>query len=337
MSTEDNNWDKSLEPLIKLLTHKKGVQTRQAAEVGKKVVTIFRGKEFMEYMTLQSNFTLIQRRCSDALSRVGAKDSINPEQAAALGELLVKNGFVARSVAKVVKIGKGGDESPEQVVKRKKWPEKVIRLPLTEQEFEQTSLYIILYEGSKTIQHALSFLAIIGVLVACMFPAWPVWAKIGVWYIVFWLSTSMLLILVVRMILYVCLWTVGIDFWWFPNILDEYAGIVDSFRPFYSIEKRNDGYGMMVIRFVSMGVIGVATWEFFQHNSWDDIKNFAQNGINDILDWGTDKLTALPQPKNNYLSIADIEKMTDETVTTATTAPMPEIYEEDLFDDMQEF
>ena len=195
---------------------------------------------------------------------------------------------------------------------------------------------VILYEGSKTWQHVFSAVAIVAVLVACMFPAWPVWAKIFVWYVVFWLSTGLLSILVIRMVLYVCLWTVGIDFWWFPNILDEYAGIVDSFRPFYSIERRKDGYGMTVIRIVAMGVIALATYEFGQHNSWDDIKNFAKNSISDILDWGTDKLTALPQPKNQYLSIADIEKMTTDEEGPATTSA-PEILEEDLFDEMQEF
>jgi translocation protein SEC62 len=153
----------------------------------------------------------------------------------------------------------------------------------------------------------------------------------------------MLVILVVRAVLFVCLWTVGIDFWLFPNILDEYAGVVDSFRPLYTVEKRQDGYGMTAIRLVSMVVIGLATWEFFQHNSWEDIKNFAQNSINDILDWGTDKLTALPQPKNQYLSLADIEKMTSENSTSEgakpTTIPGETVDEADeaLFDDMQEF
>lgn len=328
-------WDKVYEPLIKLIVHKKGVAVRQAAEVGKKVVSIFRGKDFVEFLTNKSNFANIQRRCGDALAMLESRPDkeLSLEQAKWLGDKLISNGFVARAVAKVMKVDPSKVKEGEEVeTKRKKWPEKIIRLPLTEQEFEPQSFYIILYEGSKTMQHVFSFAAIAGVLVACMFPAWPVWAKIAVWYVVFWLSSAMLAILVIRIVLYVCLWTVGIDFWWFPNILDEYAGIVDSFRPFYSVERRRDGYGMTGIRLVSMGVIALATYEFAQHNSWEDIRNFAQNSINDILDWGTDKLTALPQPKNQYLSIADIEKMTENT-------PEPPIVDDsaDLFDEMQEF
>ncbi len=329
--------DKSLEPLMKMVLHKKGCPVRQAAEVGKKMVNIYRGKDFVEFLTDPAHFANLSRRCPEALAHVGATSSITPEQAKQLGDLLVKEGFVARSVAKVVKVAPS-EESPEGTPqKRKKWPDKVIRLPLTEQEFEITSFYIVLYEGSKTFQHVLSLVAIALVLVACMFPAWPVWAKIFVWYVTFWLSASMLIILVVRMVLYVCIWTVGIDFWLFPNILDEYAGIVDSFKPLYSIERRKDGYGMTTIRLVSMVVIAAATYEFFQHNSWEDIRNFAQNSINDILDWGTDKLTALPQPKNNYLSLADIEKLADEEVAAQQATAAAAAFEEDLVDEMQEF
>ena len=319
-------WDKRLESLMKLLIHKKGLQQRQAAEVGKKVVTIFRGKDFVEFLTKQENFQNIVRRCPQLTKGV---DEISLEQATVWGNELINNGFVARAVGKVLKIDPSKIGENEDANRRKKWPEKILRLPLTEQEFEPASLYIVLYEGSKTMQHVFSALAIVGVLVACMFPAWPVWAKIAVWYVVFWMSSSLLAILVIRMVLYVCLWTVGVDFWWFPNILDEYAGIVDSFRPFYSFERRKDGYGMAVIRVVAMGVIALATYEFAQHNSWEDIRNFAKNSISDILDWGTDKLTALPQPKNQYLSIADIEKMTDTTIPPETV--------DDFFDEMQEF
>ena len=294
--------------------------------MGKKVVQIFRGKDFVEFLTSPSNFANINRRCGEAVTAAaGAKaEALTVDQAKALGAELMARGFVARSVAKVLKVApKEGEASPEAPAKRKKWPEKIIRVP--DEGFEPTSFYIILYEGSKTMQHVFSVVAILAVLLACMFPAWPAWAKIAVWYIVFWMSSAMLVILVVRMILYVCLWTVGVEFWWFPNILDEYAGIVDSFRPFYSIERRSDGYGMMVIRFVAMGLIGVASYEFAQHNSWEDIANFARNSVNDILDWGTDKLTALPQPKNQYLSIADIEKITgDDATTKPTTIPSGE-------------
>jgi hypothetical protein len=104
----------------------------------------------------------------------------------------------------------------------------------------------------------------------------------------------------------------------------------------YSLERRKDGYAMTAIRLVAMVVIGLATYEFAQHNSWEDIKNFARNSINDILEWGTDKLTALPQPKQQYLSLADIEKLGDENVTTIPKETI-ETVEEEFFDDMQEF
>jgi translocation protein SEC62 len=333
-------WDKTLEPLMKLLLHKKGVQVRSAAEVGRKVVQIFRGKDFTEF--LSNNSALLHRKCPELVK--SADQTISPERIKEIGDLLIQKGFIARSVAKVLKVAPQEEQQQESptkatVQKKKKWPEKIIRLSAEDQNFESAggSFYIVLYEGSKTMQHVFSAIAIGMVLLLCMFPAWPAWAKIAVWYVVFWLSTAMIVILVVRMILYVCVWTVGIDFWLFPNILDEYAGIIDSFKPLFSYESRRDGYAMLVIRLVSMVVIGLASYEFAQHNSWEDIKNFARNSINDILEWGTDKLTALPQPKQQYLSLADIEKLaTDEKPTTIPKETV-ETVEEEFFDDMQEF
>jgi len=333
----EKNWNKRYEPLMKLLLHKKGVPVRSAAEVGRKVVNIFRGKDFVDFVT--NNAQLVARKCPEALQSVGwtsKDDAITPEQIKALGDGLITHGFVARSIAKVLKVAPQEDNQETQV-KKKKWPEKIARVSPEDQTFEASgSFYIVLYEGSKTLQHVFSAIAIGLVLLLCMFPAWPAWAKIAVWYVVFWLSTAMVGILVVRAVLYVCLWTVGIDFWLFPNILDEYAGIIDSFKPLYSLERRKDGYAMTAIRLVAMVVIGLATYEFAQHNSWEDIKNFARNSINDILEWGTDKLTALPQPKQQYLSLADIEKLGDENVTTIPKETV-ETVEEEFFDDMQEF
>jgi translocation protein SEC62 len=325
-------WDKTYEPLMKLVLHKKGVPTRSAAEVGKKVVTIFRGKDFVEFLT--NHYSDVARRCPELMKSLGSSgtSSLSVEDIKKLGDNLLEKGFVARAVAKELKVAPKEDESPESKKtekKKKKWPEKIIRL-VDEYQFEPSSVYIVLYEGDKTIQHVFSAIAIVLVLVACMFPAWPAWAKIGAWYVVFSLSTAMFVILIVRMVLYVCLWTVGIDFWLFPNILDEYAGIVDSFRPLYTVEKRRDGYFMLVVRVLAMVIIYLATSEFAKHNSWEDIKNFARNSVNDILDWGIDKLTALPQPKQQYLSLADIEKMAEEAENPRPTTIPPEIVEEEI-------
>ena len=39
------NWDQNLEPLMKVIIGKKGVKVKDAAEVGKKKVSYFRGKD----------------------------------------------------------------------------------------------------------------------------------------------------------------------------------------------------------------------------------------------------------------------------------------------------
>ena len=39
--------------------------------------------------------------------------------------------------------------------------------------------YVITYESGTGLQHFLLALIIGGVLLACMFPVWPMWAKAG--------------------------------------------------------------------------------------------------------------------------------------------------------------
>ncbi|CDJ38426.1 translocation protein sec62, putative, partial [Eimeria tenella] len=65
--------------------------------------------------------------------------------------------------------------------KRPKWPK---RLEICQrQNFEENYFYCCLYEGSKRWQHFMLFCVVAFVLCICMFPAWPLKLKIGVWYI----------------------------------------------------------------------------------------------------------------------------------------------------------
>ena len=58
----------------------------------------------------------------------------------------------------------------------------------------------------------------------------------------------MLFIVVLRMVVFVIFWVVGFDFWIFPNFFDEYAGILDSFLPFYTFERRLDDLQALAVR-----------------------------------------------------------------------------------------
>jgi len=48
--------------------------------------------------------------------------------------------------------------------------------------------------------------------------------------------------------LYILIFPFGIDFWIFPNMFDDQAGIIDSFIPLLLINRREDGWAMFVFR-----------------------------------------------------------------------------------------
>jgi hypothetical protein len=57
--------------------------------------------------------------------------------------------------------------------------------------------------------------------------------KLGAWQVLVALSTSQMMIMVVRMTVYVLIWCVC-DLW--ILLKDEYLGILDSFKPFNAFE-----------------------------------------------------------------------------------------------------
>merc|ERR1719240_2451578 len=67
--------------------------------------------------------------------------------------------------------------------KPKRWPDRVKRVePKDSMSYDETFFYVIQYEGNTTLQHMMLGVVILMVLAGCMFPAWPLWAKFGMWY-----------------------------------------------------------------------------------------------------------------------------------------------------------
>merc|ERR1711904_279906 len=107
-------------------------------------------------------------------------------------------------------------------------------------------------------------MGIAGVLVAVMFPVWPMWAKIGIWYLSVIFLSIYFGLLILRTVIYTMFWIVGYDFWIFPNLNDEYCGFLDSFVPVYTWDKRADDVLMLFVRFGSLAIVSVAIGQIAQ-------------------------------------------------------------------------
>lgn len=329
---DEAEWDQDFEPLIKLLLGKKGIKTKSASEVGRKKVDYFRGKDFKKFV--QTSEDLLNKKCTAALKAAGVtldgKTPASDKDVERLGLELIQKSFCYKAIYKPI-TSNSKDGSSEK--KPKKWPDRLQRSQ--NQQFDDENYYVIVYEGSKGWQHFMLAMVIITVLLICMWPVWPIWAKIGIWYLSVIFLSLYFFIIIIRMVVYTIFWVIGFDFWILPNLNDEYCGFLDSFKPAYSWDKRKDDSLMLLVRFVSLGIVAVAIEQISQTCSISDVGELVTASYADLLDWGVDKIMALPGSERAALpSLNDIQSWEDgsndtNSSTAESVAPGAEKVEED--------
>lgn len=95
------------------------------------------------------------------------------------------------------------------------------------------------------------------------FRLWPLWLKKAIFYFSFYTLCAIAVTSVVRLVLYILVFHIGFDFWLFPNFFIDSNDILDSFRPIYTLEKRDDMADpkMIIIRIASFAGICMAVME----------------------------------------------------------------------------
>lgn len=304
----DPVWDQDIEPLMKVLLGKKGVKTKSASEVGRKKVDYFRGRDFKKFAL--SSEDLLNKKCSAALRvALDGKAPTTEKDVDRLGSELIQKNFCYKAAYKPMNASSSKADSGSEK-KTKKWPDRLQRTP--NQQFDCEGYYVVVYEGNAGWQHFLLACIIVGVLLVCMWPVWPIWAKIGIWYLSVIFLSLYFGILILRMVIYTMFWVVGFDFWIFPNLNDEYCGFLDSFKPLYSWEKRKDDALMLLVRFGSLGIVAVAVEQISQTCSLSDVGELVTSSYIDVLDWGVEKILALPGSERAALpSLEQIQSWED--------------------------
>jgi len=141
-------------------------------------------------------------------------------------------------------------------------------------------------------------LVVFGLLFFLLFRVWPEWLRIGVWYLSWYLLVLLIGTAVVRAIVWFALFHLGIDFWIFPNYFIDSDNILDSFRPFLEVEKRQDMFDirMLLVRIASAFAIFYGVSEFMKEP--ENLDNLLSGGgeiWNDVFEWG----------QNKFLGVAD--------------------------------
>lgn len=130
-----------------------------------------------------------------------------------------------------------------------------------------------------------------------LFKVWPTWMRIGIWYLSFYFLCALIGTAILRVILYVILFHFGIDFWLYPNYFIDSPDFFDSFRPFYSIEKRDDmfSFQMVIVRVVSACAIIYCGLEFIKDP--ENVSGLIEGSseiYDEVFEWGQNKFLGIP-------------------------------------------
>eukprot|EP00919_Chromeraceae_sp_WS-2016_P081726 GHVR01193052.1.p1 GENE.GHVR01193052.1~~GHVR01193052.1.p1 ORF type:complete len:405 (+),score=80.60 GHVR01193052.1:1360-2574(+) len=311
-ATKKEKWDQDFEPLMKFLLCKDRLKTKSAIEVGKRAVTYFRGPDLCELVNTHAD--TIRKKFPNTVKDL---DLSLPSDVDKLGCLLITKKFIIKAMYKPLDDSTADDKSQ----RRPKWPKRLIACPT--QRFEPHQFYIVSYdEGDKTMSRVLLGGIIGGVLVCVMFPAWPFWAKVWVWYLSVIVLSLFMYVCVLRLFVFVLLWFCGMDFWIFPNMFDEYLGFIDSFRPLYAYEWRMDDWKMVAVRVFCAIVTAGGVYQLSQTHSISDVTDFASNSFFDIIQWGENKLMQLPDSESSFPSLEHIMKDSEVDESITETKPL---------------
>jgi len=100
------------------------------------------------------------------------------------------------------------------------------------QTFDPEGTYAWLIHASQRKLIFQSILLVIVGVVVCMIKVWPISVKIAIWWISLITLISMVGVIGLRLVLYSCLWVVGVrGVWLFPNLFDDDGSFFDAFLP----------------------------------------------------------------------------------------------------------
>ena len=189
--------------------------------------------------------------------------------------------------------------------------------------FDEQALYTWIYEANAFKRSLMTWVAVAVGFLAVLFPIWPAFAKVWIWYIAVTFLLVVFGLCAARMALFCSFWGFGCSVWLFPRLFDESLGVVESFKPIITV--RHEGYSSMPLRLCVIAMIGyLAYWMATAPASEYDAVISAQRSFLDDL-YSGNLLTDVSQQdkadidKVKVMSLEDLLKDLDDDI-----AAMPE-------------
>jgi len=172
--------------------------------------------------------------------------------------------------------------------------------------FEPKGRYVMIHEGSKTWRNVYLTCIIVGFFLCCLFPIWPRFVKVGVWYLSVTFLLAMIVLIVFRLTVFGIAWICGYDIWVLPNVFDDDASFFDSFKPL--IHKEPSGgqiYGRIG---VTIFLVAACYWVYQQPTEFDGYISAQRTFIDDLYSGAL--LTDMSQhDKDNLDTVIPVEEL----------------------------
>lgn len=279
-------WAKELKDACVLLSRQKaGIRTppslrsgvKVCAELGRKKVTYFRGKDFSFTMELRRKHPIYLRNFGAMLDR--KLEIITPEITKEVMEILLKQRILSKSKSAPLAAN----------TKPKKWPDRIVRTHdiAFDTDLEEDEYYIFNYEEPNPYQGLMVAGVIVIPLLLIMFPVWPLWIKISIWYACVFFLVFLFGFLLVRFVIFLLIWVGGWEFWVLPNIFDDTIPWFDAWKPLFSFDRTEEDEGFLVIRAMFLLLGYICCLELSKSSfELEDLRW----PVDEVIDWGLNKL-----------------------------------------------
>eukprot|EP00939_MAST-03C_sp_MAST-3C-sp1_P001084 g1084.t1 len=203
-------------------------------------------------------------------------------------------------------------------------------------DFKVKARYCWLYEGNKTWNNAFSAAIIAGFFLCCLFPIWPRFVKVGVWYCCVTFLLATLGFIVVRGAIFGLCWLAGYDVWVLPNVFDEELSVRDSFKPIISVEKAG---GKLTTRLgLLVALVLFSYWVYQQPTEFDGYVQAQRDFLDDLYSGNllSDRSQESVDNLDRVIPVEELLRMEQEEAAAAAAAKTrAELDPEDrLIDDM---
>ena len=272
----------SLSELLTNIIEKFRITTKYAILVGQKRIMYIKGKELTIAFKKEENFNYIRNEI-EKITKINIGKEPNEKSLQNFFEVF----FQKKMLLKLKRIE--GDKA--------KYP-KHLNPPKRGENittFEENCFYWvnILSEQSKKGFIYLALIIII-LLLACLFPIWPLKAKIGF----LWFILGILVFLLIFTILCLVVAIIGVIFGYdivvIPNLIEPKLSLYDRlFNPFVAYWPREDDWSMKLCRFflgfsiLTLTVLGIkfpwvfqTSWNFFNEYFWKLYNLVLENFVN---------------------------------------------------------